>query len=232
MNILAIDTTGHLASCALIREESGQAYVAAEFTVNAQLTHSQTIMPMLHSMLTAAAFDKAKLDFIAVSGGPGSFTGLRIGAAAAKGLAVGLGIKIVPVSTLDALAYNVIIDETIIVPMMDARRNQVYAAIYSWENGSLQRKTDYLAEDVRVVFDLAAAQGKAAFFLGDGAALHSKAIAQYPQFSLAPQGFNLQRAALVGLLAAKNISCAVCPADFELFYIRKSQAERERDERL
>jgi len=96
----------------------------------------------------------------------------------------------------------------------------------------LRRVSEYMAEDVRVVLELAAAQGRPVVFLGDGVAVNKAAIEAYPQFSIAQAGFNLQRAALVGLLAAKNTKDAVPPADFQLLYIRKSQAERERDERL
>jgi len=232
MNILAIDTTGQTSSCALISEKNGQPQIIAESTINTGLTHSQTIMPLISDMLHNAGFDKSNLHYIAASSGPGSFTGLRIGAATAKGLAAGLGIKIVPVSTLDALAYNMIIEDATIVPIMDARRGQVYAALYVREGGGLRRLSEYLAEDMQAVIELVKAEGRSAVFLGDGVAVHEAAIAEHPKFTIAPCGFNLQRAALVGLIAAQNIGDAVSPADFEPCYIRKSQAERERDERL
>ncbi|MDR2183659.1 MAG: tRNA (adenosine(37)-N6)-threonylcarbamoyltransferase complex dimerization subunit type 1 TsaB, partial [Clostridiales bacterium] len=125
MNILAIETTGPVSGVAMVCRDR----IMAEFSVNSGLTHSETLLPMIDCMLTTAGLCKTDIGAIAVSGGPGSFTGLRIGAACAKGLAFALGLKIVPVSTLDALAYNAITWEGAIVPIMDARRNQVYSAL-------------------------------------------------------------------------------------------------------
>ncbi|MCL2415676.1 MAG: tRNA (adenosine(37)-N6)-threonylcarbamoyltransferase complex dimerization subunit type 1 TsaB [Defluviitaleaceae bacterium] len=244
MNILAIDTSGQSASCSLIsavgvncsEKTESEKRIMAEFTINNKLTHSQTMLPMIDSMLAAADFPKTEIDFIAVSNGPGSFTGLRIGAAIAKGLAMALKTKLVPVSTLDALAYNVIAERAIIIPIMDARRNQVYSALYERENDELRRISDYLAEDINIIFEMANLKNHPVIFLGDAAELHIEAIKENPNFSISPVGHNLQRAALVGLLAAEKLiknpdSAAVCAKDFELQYVRKSQAERVKESR-
>ena len=127
MNILAIDTTGLVASVALVNEDK----TIGEFTTNYKKTHSQTIMPMIEILVKMLEVDLDTVDYIACACGPGSFTGLRIGAATAKGLAHGLGKQIIAVPTLDALAYNMMESNNLIVPIMDARRNQVYSALYS-----------------------------------------------------------------------------------------------------
>jgi len=223
MNILAIETTGPVSSVAL----ACPGKVIAEFSINSGLTHSETLMPMLDHMLTASGFAKASIDAIAVSGGPGSFTGLRIGASAAKGLAFALGLQIVPVSTLDALAYNVITWEGGIVPIMDARRNQVYTALYDSEDGKIVRQSDYLACDFDEIAAMARKVGKKTMFLGDGVAIHREKIVE-SGFSIAPEAFLLQRAVSVGAIALETAGHAAVNANqFEPFYIRPSQAERE-----
>ena len=151
MKILGIDTTGQTASAALVEGDK----LIAEFTMNYKLTHSQTILPMIADILERTETDKASIDCIACACGPGSFTGLRIGAATAKGFALALDKPIVAVPTLDALAYNVFETNKFICPIMDARRNQVYAAFYMWENGKLIRLTDHMAESIERVIEIA-----------------------------------------------------------------------------
>ena len=121
MKILALDTTGLVASVALVDENK----TIAEFTTNYKKTHSQTIMPMVENLKNMVDLDLSTIDYIACACGPGSFTGLRIGAATAKGLAHGLDIPVIPVPTLDALAYNMFGTNKLVVPIMDARSNQV-----------------------------------------------------------------------------------------------------------
>ena len=225
MNILVIETTGLVSGVALICPDK----VIAEFSINSGLTHSQTLMPMIDHMLTAINFDKSDIDAIAASSGPGSFTGLRIGAAAAKGMAFALGVKIVPVSTLDALAYNVFTWEGVIVPIMDARRNQVYTALYSCADGKISRISEYMACDFDKIADMAHSTGKKPIFLGDGVSVHRDKITD-GGFGIAPGTLLLQRAASVGTIALEIINDAAINANqFEPFYIRPSQAEREFD---
>ena len=120
MKVLGIDTSSNVASAAVIDDDN----IIAEYTLNLKKTHSQLLMPMIDSMLKSCECDIKDIDLFAVSVGPGSFTGLRIGIATAKGLAHACGKKIVPVGTLAALAYNLPYAEHIIVPIMDARRSQ------------------------------------------------------------------------------------------------------------
>ncbi len=162
MKILGIDTTGQTASAALVEGDK----LIAEFTMNYKLTHSQTILPMIADILERTETDKASIDCIACACGPGSFTGLRIGAATAKGFALALDKPIVAVPTLDALAYNVFETNKFICPIMDARRNQVYAAFYMWENGKLIRLTDHMAEALSVSLKLQKCWSMRSFFWG------------------------------------------------------------------
>ena len=223
MNILAIETTGCAASIALVCPGG----IIAEQVINNKLTHSQVLMSMIENMFASSKFNKGKIDLIACSAGPGSFTGLRIGAAAAKGLAFGLNVGIVPVSTLDALAYNASYGDVTIVPIMDARRNQVYTAIYDCINGQIGRRTEYLACDMDFVIEQALKIGKKAVFLGDGVAVHGEKIAAYKEFSVAHLPHMLQRASSVGTMALEMTHKALQPRDFAPFYVRPSQAERE-----
>ena len=132
MKILAIDTSGQTASAALIEDEK----LIGEFTQNDKLTHSQTILPMVAEICEKTNTDPKDVDYIACAVGPGSFTGLRIGAATAKGLCLGLNKPLLAVPTLDALAYHMFMTDAIVCPIMDARRQQVYACFYEWQGVS------------------------------------------------------------------------------------------------
>ena len=230
MKILGIDTTGQTASAALVEDDK----LIAEFTLNYKLTHSQTIMPMIADIIERTETDKSTIDCIACASGPGSFTGLRIGAATAKGFALALDKPLVAVPNLYALAYNVFETNKFICPIMDARRNQVYAAFYMWEDGKLIRLTDHMAESIDRIIEIAEMFESEVIFLGDGVPVHREKLAQNPDFLFAPAYCNMQRAATVAalgrILAEEGMAK---PGDqFELIYLRKSQAEREREERL
>ncbi|MBQ9091139.1 MAG: tRNA (adenosine(37)-N6)-threonylcarbamoyltransferase complex dimerization subunit type 1 TsaB [Anaerotignum sp.] len=230
MKILGIDTTGQTASAALVEEDK----LIAEFTLNYKLTHSQTIMPMIAEIMERSETDKASIDCIACAAGPGSFTGLRIGAATAKGFALALDKPLVAVPTLDALAYNMFETNKIICPIMDARRNQVYAAFYMWENGKMLRLTDHMAESIDRIIEIAEILEQDVIFLGDGVPVHREKLEQNPAFLFAPAHCNMQRAssvAALGMMMAEE-GLAKPGDEFELIYLRKSQAEREREERL
>ena len=128
MRVLAIDSSGLTATVAIVDETE----TIAEYTVNYKKTHSQTLLPMIDEMVKMTETDLNTIDAIAVAGGPGSFTGLRIGSATAKGLGLALGKPLIHVPTVDGLAYNVYGCEDLICPIMDARRNQVYTGIYTF----------------------------------------------------------------------------------------------------
>lgn len=227
MKILALDTSGLVASVALVSEDK----LIAEYTIQDKLTHSQTLMPMMDSIKTLLGLEMETVDYIACAAGPGSFTGLRIGAAAAKGLALGLNVPLIPVPTLDALAYNVFAAEGIICPIMDARRQQVYTAFYAWKDGRLCRLNEERAIGMDVVLEEAAAFGCPVTFVGDGVPVHKKAIQQNPLFRVAPVGFDRQRGACIAALAMEKIAAGETAPGREFIptYLRKSQAERERE---
>ncbi len=231
MKILAIETSGQTASAALAEEDK----LIAEFTLNYKMTHSQTIMPMLDIITKMTELELNTVDYIACASGPGSFTGLRIGAATAKGLSHGLNVPVVPVPTLDALAYNVFDTDKIVCPIMDARRQQVYTAFYHWRENKLVRLSEHTAEAIEKVMDMAMAFQKEIIFLGDGVPVHRKRLEECGgSFCFAPASCNMQRAASVASLAMELVrdGKAVKGEDFAPFYLRKSQAEREREEKL
>lgn len=223
MRILGLDTTGLVASVALADETA----VLGEVTTNCKKNHSETIMPMVAELFTRLELDISEIDYIACTNGPGSFTGLRIGAATAKALAHATGKKIVPVPTLDALAYNLYDSSKLVVPMMDARRGQVYTAFYE---GGIKRLTDYMAIPLDEVLELLKGYGLPEVFLGDGAAAHAQRLAEY---ALAPPHLRLQRAAAVAALGLELAAGGhtVGYDGFEMFYLRKPQAEREYEAR-
>nr|WP_302596944.1 tRNA (adenosine(37)-N6)-threonylcarbamoyltransferase complex dimerization subunit type 1 TsaB [uncultured Cellulosilyticum sp.] len=232
MNILAIDASGIAGSVAYIRDGK----LAGEYYICHKLTHSETIMPMLEHMRDLIGIDLEKLDAIAVTSGPGSFTGLRIGVTTAKALALALNIPVVGIPTLDALAHNMTHTTATICPIMDARRNQVYTAVYKWEGSELMRLTDHLACDMDEHLEMLANRNEDILFLGDGVEIYrEKVIAKLGEKALFAPGFlNLQRAGTLAEAACKAYERGeACDADtFVPIYLRKSQAEREREERL
>ena len=130
MRILALDSSGLVASVAIASED----VIIAEYTINYKKTHSQTLLPMLDEIVKMVNLDLSEVDAIAVTAGPGSFTGLRIGSATAKGLGLALDKPIISVPTVDCLAYNLYGTDKMICPIMDARRDQVYTGLYEFVN--------------------------------------------------------------------------------------------------
>ena len=141
MKILGLDSSGIVASVAVVEDE----ILTAEYTVNYKKTHSQTLLPMLDEVAKMTELDLDTVDAIAVAGGPGSFTGLRIGSATAKGLGLALKKPLISVPTVEALAYNLYDTQGLICPIMDARRNQVYTGIYRFKDHRLQTVEDQMA---------------------------------------------------------------------------------------
>lgn len=224
MKILAIDTTGLVASVAIVDSTK----TIAEFTTNHKKTHSETLMPMIENMFLSLNMDISEIDYIAVSNGPGSFTGLRIGVATAIAIAHGSNKLVIPVPTLDSLAYNIFDQSNIIVPIMDARRDQVYTAFYKRDGEKLIRLNDYMADNIDVVISLLIEENKNAIFLGDGIQVFREKILEHKEkFMIASANMNMQRASSVGVVAMQNIDKAVTYDKVEPFYLRVSQAERE-----
>ena len=203
MKILSIESASLAASAALIEDD----VLLAECTSNYKKTHSETLLPMIHEVMEMAGTKPEELSAIAVSSGPGSFTGLRIGAATAKGLAYALDIPVIPVPTLDAMAYGCFGSSFLLMPFMDARRNQVYAGIYEFEGDRFLVWKSSFAEDLGLAVEeakkLSKETGKQILFLGDGiTTLKDKLIALMPEgLMMAPVSQRFQRASSVGALA-------------------------------
>ena len=131
MKILAIEASGLVAGCAVLDGE----ILSADYNIQHKKTHSQSLVPMMDEVRTMLGMELDTVDAIALSGGPGSFTGLRIGAATAKGLGLALNVPLIPVPTVDAIAYNLYGTDALVCPLMDARRQQTYTGLFRWESG-------------------------------------------------------------------------------------------------
>lgn len=225
MKILAIDTSALTATAAVLSDET----LVGEMSFTTSLTHSQTIMPMIDELLSRASLTIADIDLFACSVGPGSFTGLRIGIGTVKGLSYGIGKKVCAVSTLEALAHNVAFANCIISPIMDARRGQVYNALYRWENGRLVCLKEPRALSVE---ELCAEIDSDVIFVGDGVKVHREKISSAlgSRAHFAPPQHCLQRASSVAASALNKEG--IDPASLTAVYLRKPQAEREREEKL
>jgi tRNA threonylcarbamoyladenosine biosynthesis protein TsaB len=138
MLVLGMDTATRTASIGLAEKNK----VIGEFSLQVDRVHSAKLMPMVDQLLTAAGLDTASIEAVAVSAGPGSFTGLRIGMATAKGLAYALSVPLIGVSTLAGLCYNLVPSEAVLCPILDARMDEYYAAVYRWQNGHLSTIAD------------------------------------------------------------------------------------------
>lgn len=238
MRILAIDSSGLTASAALTEDDN----LIAEYTIQYKKTHSQTLLPMLSEITQMTDTDLSAIDAIAVAAGPGSFTGLRIGSATAKGLGLALHKPIIPVPTVDALAYNLYASGGIVCPIMDARREQVYTGIYRFEAPKeplgayklhiLQEQCAVsLYEIVQRLNEICRRLDQRAILLGDGVPVFAGRLEEWMEapYSFAPPHMNRQRAASLAALAAvyykegRVQSAAKHTPD----YLRLSQAERE-----
>lgn len=228
MKILAVDSSAITASVAITEDRK----IIGETYVNAGLTHSQTLMPMVQSLLKCVGIDISEIDAFAISTGPGSFTGLRIGIGAVKGMAMALDKPCIAVSTLEAIAYPFIKDNAVVCSAMDARCNQVYNALFKAENGKLLRLCDDRAISVDSLLSEISAFDKI-IFAGDGAMLCEKSIGSKLKNALMPIESTLyQHASSVALLAFEKYGligekALLDAARLMPVYLRPSQAERE-----
>lgn len=231
MKILALESSGLVASAAVVSEDK----VIGEYSTNFRKTHSQTLLPMADAVLKMTDTDIREIDAIAVSGGPGSFTGLRIGSATAKGLGLALDKPIVNVPTLEALAWNIFGTEALICPIMDARRNQVYTAVFEYQDDRLKAVSPQEAVPIEAIVEKLNAYGRRVVFLGDGVPVFRDKIQEIIKVpcSFAPINLCVQRAGTLGAAAVQYYrEGRVETADeHHPDYLRPSQAERERAER-
>jgi tRNA threonylcarbamoyladenosine biosynthesis protein TsaB len=229
LTILALDTSAQAASCALWRD----GILLGEYFVNIGHTHSQTAMPMVRSLLEITGAAIEDIDLFAVSTGPGSFTGLRIGVAAVKGMAFGQNKPCTAVSTLECLAENLSAFTGIIVPAMDARRQQVYTARFRGDGGVVTRLTEDSALSLPRLRASLLDANEPVMLVGDGAHLCKDAMADLDFVRIAPQQLLHQRAASIAAIAARmNPASYVTAAELAPAYLRLPQAERERMARL
>lgn len=223
MKILALDSTASPASAALCMDSK----VLSFSYINTGLTHSQTLLPMVENVLENSGCSLCDVDSIAVSNGPGSFTGVRIGVATVKGLAFAQDKPCIAVSTLEAMAYNMIGVDCVVFALMDARRNQVYNAVFENSAGEVKR----LCEDRAVAIESLKAElekmaDKTVYFVGDGAKIAYDMLSDEFKFiRLAPENVRYQNAVGVAMAAQNKPTCkasSLLPS-----YLRLSQAERE-----
>ncbi len=229
MRVLAIDTSTNAASAAIMEDD----LLLGEYILNHKQTHSQKLMVMVEQILSDLELAARDIDVYAAAVGPGSFTGLRIGVETVKALAHAAGKRVVSVGTLEALAYNVPYTGHVIVPVMDARRKNVYAAAYMWD-GELR---EISAPDGITVEECVGECGKfgGVVFVGDGAAIHREYIKEkLGERAVFPHGAVMSaRASSVAAIAAKRAKEGKTQSYLEMkpFYIKKCQAEKELEER-
>lgn len=231
MKILGLDSSGLVASVAIVED----AELRGEYTINYKKTHSQTLLPMLDEVAKMIELDLETVDAIAVAGGPGSFTGLRIGSATAKGLGLALQKPLIHVPTVDALAYNLVGHRNMVCPLMDARRNQTYTGLYAFDGNEMQVLCEQCAVGIEEIIEKVNEQNRPVVFLGDGVPVFTTFIEEHCKvpYTFAPAHMNKQRAGTVAvlgmqMLAEGNFETA---AEHRPDYLRLSQAERELKER-
>ncbi len=238
MRILAMDSSGLVASVAVVEEKEHDIETVAEYTVNYKKTHSQTLLPMLDEIRKMTDLDLNTIDAIAVAGGPGSFTGLRIGSATAKGLGLALKTPLIHIPTVEGLAYNLCGCSDLVCPIMDARRGQVYTGIYEFDNEKLVTVEGQMALSIEELGEKLKGYNRRVVFLGDGVPVFRERleneIMKDCDIRFAAANMNRQRAASVGALGViyfheGKIETA---AEHVPDYLRLSQAERERKERM
>lgn len=241
MKICAIDSSGLVASVAILDE----GILTAEYSINYKITHSQTLLPMLSDIKNRVDLELSDIDAFAVTAGPGSFTGLRIGAATVKGLDFVYDKPVVAVPTLETLAYNAYGFSDVVCPIMDARRGQVYTGIYDYIYEENDFSLHIIKGQMAVAFEDLCNElnniGKRVLFIGDGIPVYleqMKALLRV-EYSLAPAHMNRQRAGALAALGevyiigkGNNLEGQVTNSDgLAPVYLRMSQAERERKEK-
>jgi len=239
MKILGIESASMVASAAIVEDGN----LVAEYTVNHKKTHSQTLLPMIDEIVRMTETELSEVDGIAISAGPGSFTGLRIGSATAKGLGLALNKPLLHIPTLDAMAWQLWGCDGLVCPIMDARRGQVYGGAYDCISGELPKaviEADALElraflEKAMTVIEDETTPWKRLIFLGDGVLVGKTVIVQTLTcpYSFAPAHVNRQRAAAVAELGERYLERGLAEAaeDHSPDYFRVSQAERERKEK-
>lgn len=226
MLVLAIDTATKIGSVALYDDKIG---VIGELNLYVKINHSAVIMSMIDQLFKMTKLTIQNVDKVAITTGPGSFTGIRIGVAIAKGLCYGTKKEIVGINELDLLAHNVEVSEGIIIPLIDARKERVYYTIFN-KNHSFERVCEYKDGEIRDI--LKELIGKNPIFCGDGAIAYENIIKEVlgDEYQILSKANSIPRATIAGQMAINQAGDNLY--NLEPFYINKSQAEREREEKL
>lgn len=231
MIILAVDTSTNVASCAIMDDEK----LLGEFLVNDSVTHSQKLLPLISQALDACKLKVSDIDIFAAASGPGSFTGLRIGVATINGLAQSVEKPVVAVSSLKALAESVRYSEKLIVPLIDARRDRVFASVYRSTNGELEAVMKPDVVELDELMNILEKEEKAALFTGEGIDAYREKIESRlkDKAHFTDKAISISRASQVAELAFRDAQMGNTLSYFEMVpdYLRESQAQREYDER-
>lgn len=231
MKILSLDSSTESATCAILDSYK----LLGEVTLNVKKQHSTTLMPIIDMLLKNLDMNITSLDGFVVSKGPGSFTGLRIGASIIKGLSQGTGKPLIGVSSLDALAYNLCYTSGIICPILDALRENVYTALYRFSYDKLDIITNYMAISINDLIKLLNHYHEPVCFVGDGVAKFKDIlVSKIESVQFAPINLNVVKASSLGELGLNLLSSGIEDNlyTFAPFYIKKSQAEREYEKKL
>ncbi len=228
MKILSIESASVTASCAVSQDEN----ILGEYTLRHKKTHSEKLMPLIEVLMEDLSLKLKDIDFIAVSRGPGSYTGLRIGAALAKSLAYAGGIRIVSVPTMKSLAANVYDEDKFLVPVMDAKAGRIYTGIYRWEKGECREVKEQFACNIDELIEILNEYKEPLIFNGDGSVNYRERIKNNlnRRAYFAPEVYNYLKASTLGSIAYKMAvqGDSVPAGDLRPQYLRLSQAERNR----
>lgn len=224
MKILAIDAATNVAGVALVDEKK----LICEDLLDFELNHSKKLLPMINYVMQNCQTSFDELDYYAVTIGPGSFTGLRIGLATVKGLAQASDKKIIPISTLESLAYNLQYAQGLICPILDARRDQIYTALFNVENGQISRLEEDCIKTIDQLVSELKTQKKTIYLLGDGIERYEEALKQIPTGKIVEPYLRKCRPSSLAACAIKNIDKAQSLYHLEPLYIRPSYAEENK----
>ncbi len=230
MIVLSVDSSSKVATVAILKDD----VLLGEYILNDKREHSVILMTLIENLLKECNLTIDDIDGYVVSKGPGSFTGLRIGMATVKGMSFGNNKPYISISSLDALAYNLISFNGIICPIMDALRENVYTALYKNNNDSLEKIMDYTALDIDELVNLLKSKNEEVIFVGDGLYKHKKYICDnFPKAHFAPVHLNIIRASSLGELGLNLLRNGICDdSNSAPIYLKKPQAERELERRL
>lgn len=228
MKILAIESCCVVASCAICEDD----FVLASSKIATGLTHSQTLMVLVDDMFKTSKIDKSEIDAVAVSIGPGSFTGLRIGMALAKGIAMGLKKPLIGVETLKALSYNLLGVDGFICPCLDARRDTVYTALFESKDLVFRRVLDDFVEEIVNLKEILKEKQGRIFLVGDAAKDCYLKFKDLDNIFLGPPSLRYPDACSIGFLGVEQFRKGEVKKEVLPKYLRLSQAERQRKEKL